>query len=829
MPTLRAVRFLARSPRVVLAPTVMLALGVGAMTTVYALGHGALVRQPPFQDAARVTLLFLERAPAGEAPRRERWSWARYRLLEDQQRSFEAVASYSPASLTLSGVGEDAAEIVMGERVAPAYFGILGATPRLGRLFGPAESDPAQPAPVAVLSERLWVRRFARDTAVIGRGIRLNGVPLTVIGVLRGPFHGLSDRADVWVPAALSPRITYPEYLTTNQNFISVAGRLREGTSLTAAQAELAVLGQRINAALPSDPDHPGERVVASAVPINRARVEPTVRRSVLLLLGGVALLHLLACANVVNLRLGHVAARRRDAALRMALGSSAPREFRQLVVEGVALAAPGGALGLLLAWLVGVSVVPPSNAWAPVNFYGSLAAFDAPALSGPVLLVGLALVATTTLVVAIVPALTAFRFESASGLRPGARGVAEGAVSLRRPTGRGLVLVVEAALAMLLVVTAGLLIVSFDRMRRAPIGVEPAGVLSFWLIPSEARVTTPAAPAFVSRVLDAVRRVPGVLSASVDGGSPLSGSATATLFREGEPAPGPGQAPPVLRHYVGPDHFRTLGIPLIRGRVFTEADDASAPRVTVISATAASRFWPGQDPLGRRVWFGGGSDFDAPERSAEIIGVVGDVVYRPLDRDPNLASFYTPYRQFTFPARMVFLRTAGDPLAVVPAVRQAVASVDPDLALSEVEPLADVVRGSWARHRFDAILFGGFGLVALLLASSGIFAVLSHAVATRTREFGIRIALGATRARLLRQVVREGMVFPVIGLLLGLGAALAAAEVLRSSLYEISPAEPRVLLSMTALLLVVSAAASLAPAWRATRADPVEALRSES
>jgi putative ABC transport system permease protein len=333
--------------------------------------------------------------------------------------------------------------------------------------------------------------------------------------------------------------------------------------------------------------------------------------------------------------------------------------------------------------------------------------------------------------------------------------------------------------------------------------------------------------PAFVARVLEAVARVPGVESASVDGGAPLSGTANSTLFIEGRALPLPGQAPPVLRHYVGPDHFSTLGIPLRRGRVFTDADAQGAPRVAVISETAARRFWPGEDPIGQRVWFGGGSDFDSPERSAAIVGIVGDVVYEPLDREPNFASFYTPYRQFTYASRMMFLRTRGEPMAVVPAVQRAVAAVDPELALRDVQPLTDVVSGSWARQRFDAILFGGFGISALLLAASGIFAVLAYSVTMRTREFGIRIALGADSAQVLRGVLGEGMVAPAVGLVVGIAGAVAFTRMLRSSLYEVSPAEPGVLLAMAGLLLAVAAAACLGPAWRATRADPIEALRS--
>lgn len=829
MPSSPTLRSLARAPRLSIAVIITIALGVAVVTATFGILNAALLRQPPFPDASRIAMLYLERNPRNERPYRERWSFPRFTLLTEQQQSFDAVASYSPASLTLSSRAGSDPELVQSERVSPAYFRVLGAAPDRGRLFVDAENDPAQPAPVAVIGHDLWMRRFAGDSALLGGTIRLNGVPLTVVGILPRGFRGLSGTAELWVPAVMSPQITYAEYVTTNQNFISVVGRLKETVSLSAAQSELAVLGAGINRAIPSDPEYPDERVTASAVPINQARVERTLRRSLFVLMGAVVLLHLLACANITNLLLGRATARRRESAVRVALGSSAGRLFGHIVREGMVLAALGGVLGLALAWWTSAVLAPPANVWAPRNFYGSLAAFDAPAFSSVELLFGLALVALTALLVALPPALSAFRIDVGSGVKAASRGMAPGGtVSLRRPSARGLIVGIEAALTMLLVVTAGLFIESFKRMRQVSLGVEPANVLTFWLIPSEARVPPEAAPAFVDRVLEAVARVPGVRHATVDGGAPLSGTARSTLHIEGQPAPAPGQAPPVLRHYIGPDHFLTLGIPLRRGRVFSAADVAGAPRVTVISESAARRFWPNQDPMGKRVWFSSGSNFDSQERSAEIVGIVADVVYEPLDRQPNFSSFYTPYAQFTYASRMVFLKTAGDPTSVVPDVRRAIASVDPELALRDVQPLTELVSGSWARHRFDAILFGGFGIAALLLAASGIFAVLAYAVASRTREFGIRIALGANPARVIRHVLREGMVFPFVGLLAGIVASVAFTRVLRSSLYEISPVEPRVFVGMAVLLLAVAAAACLGPAWRATRADPIEALRSE-
>jgi putative ABC transport system permease protein len=828
MSLLQTLRSLARVPRLSAAVVVTIALGVAALTATFGIMNAALFRQPPFPKASRLTMLYLERNPRSEAPYRERWSFARFMLLRERQQSFEAVASYSPSALTLSDEAGTEAELLQGERVSPSYFRVLGVTPERGRLFAEAENDPGAPSPVAVIGHRLWLRRFGGRTELIGQTIRLNGVPLTVIGILPAGFRGLSDQAELWVPATMTPQLTYAEYVTTNQNFISVVGRLKDGVAHSAAAGELTVLGAAINREIPSDPDYPDERVTASAVSLNEARVGPSLRTSLFVLIGAVGLLHLLAAANVTNLLLGRAAARRRESAVRVALGSSTGRLFRHILAEGMVLTAAGGVLGIALAAWISAIVVPPANVWAPRNFYGSLAAFDAPAFSAAELGFGLALAVLTALLVSVPPALAAFRIDVGTGVKSASRGMAQGgSVSLRRPTARGLIVGIETAIAMLLVVTAGLLIESFQRMRQVGIGVEPDNVLTFWVIPSEARVPPEAAPAFVSRVLDAVTRIPGVVSASVDGGAPLSGTASSTLFIEGRPAPAPGQAPPVLRHYIGPDHFRTLGIPLRRGRAFTAGDVDGAPRVTVISESAAEQFWPGEDPIGRRVWFSAGA-FDSQERSAEVVGVVGDVVYRPLDQRPNFASFYTPYQQFTYASRMVFLQTSGEPMAVAQDARRAIATVDPELAIREAQPLSELVRGSWARNRFDALLFGGFGIAALVLAASGIFAVLAYAVATRTREFGIRIALGANPARVIRTVLREGLMFPVVGLVAGIAASAAFTRVLRSSLYGISPLEPRVFVGMAALLLAVAAVACLGPAWRATRADPIEALRSE-
>ena len=802
-----------------------IALGVAALTTAFAVVDAAVIRQPPFPEAERLVMLYLQRNPPNEPPRNERWSFARFEMLRRLQTSFEDTASYSPASITLSTNNEDAG-LSYVERVSAAYLPMLGARVAQGRLIRDEDDDPARPAAVAVIAHEFWTSRFGSDPAILGRTIRLNGVPLAVIGVLQPGFTGMSGRSVAWVPRTISAQISYAEYMTTNQNFIPTIARLKPGVTLDAARGELAALGAQINRALPSNPTNPDERVTATAVPLNIARVESSVRRSVLVLIGAVALLHLLACINVVNLLLGRAAAKRREYAVRLALGSSARRLFAHSLTDGFTLAAVGGALGVVIAWWATTVVTPPPSQW--ISSFGIMAPFDAPAFSMREVVFGAAVALVTATLVALAPALVALRVDVMRGLASQSRGVAGSALSIRRPTVRGVIVSLEAALAALLVVASGLLLDSVQRMRRVDIGVEPDRVLAFWIIPSEARVPPPTAPAFIGRIVDAIAHVPGVESVSVDGGAPLAGSASSTLYIAGRPRPERGQAPPITRHYVGPDHFQTLGIPLRRGRVFTASDTIDANRVAVISETAARRFWPNEDPIGQRVWFGGGSNFDSPERSAEIVGIVADVRYQPFDRPFNAASFYTAFMQFTFAPRMVFVKTPGDPMSSLPAVRQAVASVEPELALQDPRPLADLVSGSWARRRFDAMLFGGFGIAALLLAASGVFAVLAYSVETRRREFGIRIALGAGRPRVISHVLREGMVFPAIGLAAGIGAAVWLTRVLQASLFETSPLEPRVFVAMAAVLLLVSAAACFGPAWRATRSDPIEALRAE-
>jgi putative ABC transport system permease protein len=821
--TAKPMRSLLRVPGFALAVIATLALGVGALITTFTLVDAALWRLPPLENANRIALLYVTRSSPRQPFHRERWSYPAIQQLKAQSAGIGTIANYSGSNLSLTGI--DQPEWLTGEIVSPEYFLVVGAAPVVGRTFLASE-DVVGANAVVVLGHELWQRRFAGDRSIVGRAIQLRGIPLTVVGVMPAGFRGITDKAEYWIPTVMAPRLTYDEYLTTRQNFISVVARLGPGIDITEARSALAVFAQRMGDDLSEDPDSL-DVVGATAMPLNEARIERNTRRSLLLLFGAVALLYLLACANAANLMLGRAANRRREAAILSALGGAPSNLWRHFLPEGIALVLLGCLAGLGLAGVANQFVSTPTDVWGPRNFYGSIGAFAQPSIQLRALGFTAVLFAMTLVLVAWAPAVSAARVDILTGLRDGSRGASSRAATLRRPSLRGFIVALEAALAMLLLVGGGLMIDSFRRMRQTDLGVNTDRVLTFWLRPNEVRIPPEAAPAFVSQILNAISRVPGVVAATVDGGAPVSGTARSTLY-----IPGRGftrqTAPPVLRHYVAPDHFKVLGIPLVRGRVFTDGDIAGRPRVAVISESAARRYWPGQDPLGQRVWFGGGSDFDAPERSAEIVGIVADVVHEPLDVKPNRNEFYTPYMQFTYASRMVMIRTSGNPMDVLPGIRAALRTVDADLPMVELRTLNDLIGRSWSRQRFDAALFGSFALLALLLASSGIYAVVAYAVAQRTREMGIRMALGAQPAAILRLVIREGMTLPVVGLIAGTVGAFVLSRFLQATLYEIKPTDPGVFAASIVLLTMVAALACLTPAFRATRQDPLITLRSE-
>jgi putative ABC transport system permease protein len=822
---------LLRSLRTPLSAAVVLtlALAIGANTAVFGVVDAVLLRPPPFDDVDRLVIPYITRSSETDGVTKQRWSYPRFELLRRLTRPelFEDLASFSRSTLTLTD--GDSPEPVDGEVVSPAYFRVLAIRPVLGRSFTDAENLVPGANPVVIIGDDLWHRRFAGDRAVLGRTLGISGTSFTIVGVLPPGFRGLTGQAAFWIPAAMAPVISYDKYLTTNQNFVSVIARLRPGVDVDRLRARLLVIGAAIQLSLPTEAESATDRFAATALPLDEARIDSADRRSVALLLGAVGFLLLLACANVANLSLARVTARQRELAIRSALGATRTQLARAIFAESILLAIAGGGAGALLAaWLLPVMPLP-ARVIGPTNMYGSLGDFAHPSFDWRVLVFVAGVSILAACLCGALPALQPSRLDLVRDLKTGSAGAVRGA-GLRRLSARSLIVALETALALVLLIAGALMVESFRRLRREDLGFETRHLLTFWLRPPDVKYPPPEAAVLMERVLAEIARVPGVVAATVDGCAPVgTGCANSTLYVIGRPEPAPDDAPGVLRHYVAPDHFKTLGVPLVRGRLFTPQDRAGRARVAIINSLAARRFFANEDPIGKRVWFGGGSNFDRPDSAAEIVGIVGDVAYQSPDMHRMQPDFYTPYLQFTYASRMVLVRAAADPAALVPALRRAVRNADADLPLYDVRTMDQRIGDTWAKRRFDTLLLAAFALVAILLAAMGIYAVVAHSVAQRTREIGIRVALGATIPDVVALVIREGMTLPLAGLAVGIIASLTLTRALRSMLYGVSETSPVVFGVVTMLLGAVAFVACYLPARRVVRVDPLIALKTDA
>jgi len=821
-----ALRLLRRNRTLSLSVIGTLALAIGAGVATFAIAKAALITPPPFPEPDRLAILFTTHTEPRRGTERYRWSYPRFRMLEKSLTTTSSIGDYGLASVNLAGESE--AEPIGSEVVAGGYFATLGARPMRGRLFSAEEDRSPSEAMVVILSHDLWTRRYGADLAILGKTVRVNSRELTVIGIMPPGFRGLTGRAEMWFPATQAPRLTYPEYLTSNQNFTSVVARLKPGVSMDAMRAEVSAVGAAIQRALPSQSEVPGDSFGATAVSVSEVRVNATTRRAMLVLLGAVGVVLLLACANVSSLLITHAASRRREMAVRLALGASRPRLVRQLLTESGVLAALGGGIGLALAWWLTQVVIAPAGAIAPSNFYGAIGEFVQPRLDPLLLAFAAGVTILTALLCGLAPALTAARTSVGTTLRQSGAVTRGGGASR---SVRGLTVAIEVALALVLLTGGSLMLATLARLRGESLGIDPRNVVTFSLRPPEARYASPSAPAFIERLLAQIQAVPGVSGATVDGCAPLTTScANSTLYLVGRPVPRPGEAPFIRRHYVGPDHFRVLGIPLLRGRAFESTDREGRPAVAIINEAAARRFWPSENPIGARVWFGGGSraDWNSPDPGLEIVGVVGDVPYQEGDDRRIIPAVYTSYLQFTYAFRTVMVRTKGDPASTIRGLRDAVKRVDPDLALYDVGVLTEQLGGAWAKQRFMSGVLAAFAALALVLAATGVFGVVASLVTERTREIGIRIALGATPAAIGRLVIAQGMRLPILGLAVGMVLAIPAAQALRGLVYGVSPHDPRVFAFVAVVLALVALAATAIPARRATRVDPRISMAAE-
>jgi predicted permease len=806
-----------------LASILTLAVGVAATTSVGSLAYSVMFRPLPFPDSDALVSINVVRTTASGGPSHLRWPYAKIVALQGAAQSFEALAAYTSSSTVSVGGDRDPAEQVSAEIVSAAYFTVLRTAPQFGRAFEPR--DDASAHRVAITTADCWRRWFPGEPFTPDRTLRVNGDTLLVIGVMPEGFRGLGGRADLWLPIAMAPVLTYREFQTTPQHFISLVGRLAPGVTLAQANAELAGLGP----ALPREAEPAAEPATwsAAARPLADARVDATEARSARLLLASVAGVLLVTCLNVTTLLVMHARLRQRVVAVRLALGARRRRIVRDWLTETGLIVAAAAIIALPLAY-AGIAWLRWSWTATPGSTlhtgYVQLGAFSAPRFDAATFVVSLLLAIVCVLITGVMPALQASRATAAEALAQSSRsssGSRRRAAVLRWLAGG------EIAVAVLLLAGTLLLLATFNRLQQTRVGFDPAQVLTLWVTPPGLLYPPASGPAILARLLERVERAPGVTSAALNRCTPFGSScARTTLFRPGQPAT-PATAPVIGRHYVSPRYFETLRIPLVAGRALTDADRAGRPPVTVINETAARRFWPGVDPIGQTVWFGSAAGFTDPARPVEVVGVVGDVKYWPIDEPPG-PDFNTSYLQFAYPDSVFLVRAAGDPDHLVATLRRAIADVDANIPVWDVRPLDDVVAGALSRPRANASLTAVFAVTAAALAAFGIFAVMASAVASRRRELAIRIALGAGPGALRRLILGEASAIAIAGGAAGVLGAMWLLRLIRGFLYGVESGNPLVLGTAVAIMVGIALVAALVPAMRASHLSPTAVLKQD-
>ncbi|UCC74201.1 MAG: ABC transporter permease [Gemmatimonadota bacterium] len=796
-------RMLAKSPVFTIATLFCLALGIGANTAVFSVLYGVVLHSLPYADPGRlVALQPLE--GAGEDP--DVFSPADYLDLRESSRTMQDLAGHRTLNLNLTGRATP--ERVRSESVSPNFFNVFGVDPVLGRFFFPDGHPEAAGARNVVLSHGSWRNRFGGDLSVLGRVLILNGQPHTVVGVAPASFN-YPENAELWVRSyrhgVPEPPIDLPDDLSTVRDFkyFSVVGRLSEGVTLRQARSEMSSLALRIaEAASDEDPES------LEVVPLREALVGD-VRPALTVLLGAAGLVLLIACANVANLLLARAAAREREVAVRAALGARRSRLLRQLLTENLILSLLGGGLGLLLA------------VWG-VELLVRLAPSDVPRLSeigvhAPVLFFALAISIMTGVVFGLLPALQASKPDLHETLKEGGRSRTEGRDRRRVSE---LLVVAEFALSLVLLCGTGLLLKSLVRIQQVDLGFRPENLLVMRLdLPDSRYSQREQREVFVRDVTERLSRLPGVSDAASVLALPFSGTAATLRYAvEGERADADEDLATEYQP-ITPGYFRTMGIPLLTGRPIEWRDDAEAPSVVVINETLARRHWPGASPIGRRISFGG--------YSAEIVGVVGDVRHFVYERPPRPEA-YVPYLQSPWPFMALVVRAEVDAMSLSEAVRRELLAVDPDQPVYAVSTMERVLSDSIHQRRFILQLLGLFAAVALTLALVGISGVMSYSLNRRVHEMGIRMALGAQRVDVFRLSIKWGMTLVALGVVIGLVASLALTRLIAGLLYGTGTADPAVYLGVTIVLTAAAALAAYIPAYRASRLEPLTALRYE-
>ena len=805
-----ACRTLRKTPGFTAVAAVTLALGIGANSAMFSVINAVLLRPLPFPspDAlVAVSEVELRRGPGRSTSSSA--SWPDFFDWRSKSQAFEHMSAYRSAGFTLAGGGRSLH--VEGAVVSSELFSTLDTQPILGRGFRPEDERGGD---VAVIGDSLWRSQFSAASDVIGRPITLNARRYTVIGVMPAGFQFPISvpRAEVWLTLAEDARVEHPDDtpMTTERgaHFLKVIGRLRPSATIASAQADLDVIAAALAREFPVDNGQRGVRVARQLDVL----VGDT-RQSLLVLLAAVGCVLLIACVNLANLLLARGAGRAHEIAMRAALGASAQRIVRQLLTESLVLATLGTACGLALAY----GSIALLVRWSPVELRG----LDEVAIDGTVLAFTAGIAIVSALVFGIVPAIAAARTDPALGLQGASRATA-GRTERRL---RAALVVAETAIGVVLLVGAGLLLRSFDRLVRTSPGFDPDHVVTATFRLPDSRYPYLKQIAFYDRLLPDLRALADVEAAAATVPLPMSGTNYTISFEPaGDTAPS-AERQSAAFGMVSPGYFRAMHIPLVSGRDVTEADNDAAPRVVVVNESFARRYFPGADPIGKRIKPGlSTTEKETPWR--EVVGVVHDIRHRSLS-EPTLPAYFVPYAQGLISPLRLVIRTRNAP-GIAEEVRKVIARMDPEVALYDVKTMEEYLATSVASPRFQTLLLAAFAGVGLALTAVGLYGVMAYGVAQRTREFGIRLALGARPRQVLGLVMRGGLRLVAAGLVAGILAAGFATELLAGALYGVDRLDPATFLGVAAVLLAVAMLASYLPARRATRVDPIRALRSE-
>lgn len=827
-----AARGLARRPGFTTIAVLTLAIGIGANTAIFSAVRALLLRPLPFRDPAQLVAVNLTAPPKADRPVTQtvagiplgeptEWSMTKFELYRDQQHSLSDVALWSERPATLTS-GD--AERVVGEEVSARYFATLGVHPTAGHDFDPAIDHGRGVARQVLISNALWKRRFNADPTIVGRMLEVDRQSHQVLGVMPEGFRGLSGRADVFVPITVRAADELSEPWSLE---FSAVGRLKPGVSLSQAMQEAAALGTQIYDATPMRLEMSADARVgwsATVRSLDQLRVSPQLRRALVVLFGAVACVLLISCVNLANLLLGRASVRQREIAIRLSLGAGRARLVRFLLAESLVLSILGGVASVLVAWwgAHALSAVNPESALRAQNLAGlGVVSFESIRLDGPALLFTLLVALGVGISFGLVPALQATRSSMQAQLKTIDATTISGG-RLRGVSTRRSLVVTEVALAVVLLSGAGLMLRSLSQLLRVDSGFDSAHVLTARLTVPGNSIARDSLPNFYAQLLTRLGALPGVATVALGDCPPLNGGCNGTLLQFPDRAPVPNdQAKEIGVHWVTPGWFAALRVPLKRGRLFTDADRLGSEKVVLVNEVAAKRYWPGEDPLGKRVAvFQGGF-----HTGATVVGVVGDVRFATIDSAAG-PDTYLPYQQSPQSRMMIYLRTATAPEALIPQVRAVIKELSPAYPPYDVRTLEERVAAASSQARLSATLLAMFAAIALALAVIGIYGVMSFAVSQRSREIGIRMALGADRASVVRLVIGEGMGLAMAGAMIGIALALGLSRLITTMLYAVSPSDPRSYAVITAMLLGAAVLATWIPARRASRVDPTEALR---